>query len=1095
MRKGIFKSILLFAACFLLGACVRNLFDERDLVKMPLSDEGQLVDYVIKFGSPQGARVSVSTKGGLGTMRESNVFNLYLLIFEGNNNDSKRLYGHFFNNSNLDETSLSNYWTVDNMSSDSDTPTSGTLHIKTTAKAGCTIVAVANLNPNDLDVSSGLLSTIKTYGALKEIVATQVHSEVTANSGYFMMTGKVDNVDITSSSHDYSSVPAKALVLKRLYAKVTFNVQINPGSNITSFIPDKWQIVNVPSCCYLMERSKNDYPTSFDAADSEVEFFPTEAEAFDPAVLTNDLLADEKTKIPSHGFTFYMMENRYAPSANPSGAWTYADREKQVAGTGSNRAFAYANPFSTYVVLTGKLVMKTTTSETTNATLDATVKYKIHLGNFNLSNEGAYDNFQTLRNHNYVYTVYINGAEDIKVEADGGAENEPGATGSVVVANETVFTSDCHYSTQVISFHADYLDPEHISWYVETPFNPEGIGPNDVENDLSRVDYKWVEFRLNEKENGVYTDKRVLYKPHDYAWPEGTPTKNRTMYVDEVVDYLLIQRGKYENSEPNDFDSDTGPDGPKITFTAFVNEYYYTVHPLSGEPDPSLWKDYAVNQPMRRMHILATSKKSADGESSLIGSSFTIQQRSIQSIYAVNEAADLQSAWGMEFTDDNNETGLKSYWRTKDFEDCGNTSPTNGRLNTLKLWGILDPEWPNGPHGTDAAATLYWADYMNLHGTNETAQLWDKDDPANPDKNVYDYNYLRYSCLTRNRDNNGNDIIDPEEIRWYMASDIQLIGVFMGAYGIEGDARLYQKTPAEQTGNTSDDWRQHVVASNRYINTASDRNNSNKYPRVIWAEEGITGSSINYNDNYATQTHKFSTRCIRNLGYYVDDNTSERVDITLADPSIEPQSYVTAIRKHLEDDGTVTSPYTGQYNDNVFYEFDCSRINVASLRSRVDHELVGHDENSRMACLPSVFVAAPLSQAINVSSYNSHSFNGTSYNLTTFKGLNDYLDASFGDMEKDFDVCPDGYRLPNVREIAIMWNIVTDYQGEGLGDSSFFGNANGNSAPCRTHWSKGPDGSNKVNNAWGWGMLSTKVLMAIPTDTHLIQKPRCVRDL
>ena len=1096
MKTGIFKIILLIAACLLLGSCVREVVGE------PVSDEGQLIDYVINFGSPQGARVSVSTKGALGAMRESNVFNLYLLIFEGNATESKKLYGHFFDSSNLGDTSLSNYWTVDNMSSDNDTPTNGTLHIKTTAKAGCTLVAVANMNPNDLDVSSGLLSTIKTYGALKEIVATQIHSEVTANSGYFMMTGQVDNVDITDASHDYSSVPAKALVLKRLYAKVTFNVQINPGSNITSFIPDKWQIINVPSCCYLMERDKSVYDDDFDAASSAEEFFNTEAEGFEPAVLTNDKLADDKTYISSHSFSFYMMENRYDASAEPAGAWTYADREKQVAGTGSERAFAYANPFSTYVILSGKITMDTTTEQTDNATLDATVKYKIHLGNFNLSNGGAYDNFLTLRNHNYVYTVYINGAEDIKIEANGGAENEPGATGSVVVANETVFTSDCHYSTQVISFHADYLDPEHISWYVETPFNPEGIGPNEVENDLSRVDYKWVEFRLNEKENGVYTDKRVSYKPHDYAWPEGTPAKNRTMYVDELVDYLLIQRGKYEDDPAtSDFDTDPGADGPKLTVTAFVNEYYYTVHPLSGMPDPSLWKDYAVNQPMRRMHILATSKKSADGESSLIGSSFTIQQRSIQSIYAIHEAADLQSAWGMEFSDDSYETGLNDYWRTKSFENCGNTSLTNGRLNTLKLWGVLDPDWPDGPHGSGTAATLYWADFLNLHGTNETAQLWSKTDPDNPDKNVYDYNYLRYSCLSRNRDNNGNDIIDPEEIRWYMASDIQLIGVFMGSYGIEGDARIYQKSAADQGGNNDDDWRQHVVASNRYVfppgsselNDPTKWPNSNAYARVIWAEEGITGSHISYNN--AGKTSKFSTRCVRNLGYYVSGN--ERIDITLGDPSIEPQPYVTTIRKHLENDGvTVTSPYTGNYDDNTFYEFDCSRINVASLRARVDHELVGHDENSRMACLSSSFVTAPLSQGIDVRSHTSHSFNGNTYNLMTYRGMSEYLDASFGEMETDFHVCPHGYRLPNIREMAIIWNELSDYSREGLGDSSYLGSGT-STVPSRTYWSKGVNGSNvKVNNAWGWGMINNKILMAQPTgNTHKIEKPRCVRDL
>ena len=1090
MNKGLNIFFCLLCALLLWGACVKEVGD------VPFSGEGEPVNYVIRFGSPEGARVSVSTKGGLGAMRESNVFNLYLLIFDGDSDSSKKLYGHYFSADNLGDTSLSNYWTVDNMSNDSDTPTSGTIHITTTAHEGCTIVAVANMNPNDLDVSSGLLSTIKTLGALKDIVATQIHSEVTANSGYFMMTGQVDDVDITAGSHDYSSTPAKALVLKRLYAKVTFKVQINPGSNITSFVPDRWQVVNVPACCYLMERSKVSYPSAFDAADLDGEFFTTAEEPFDPAVLTSDLLADGKTYIPSHNFTFYMMENRYDASSNPTGAWTYADRERQVSGTGSGRAFLYANPFSTYVVMSGKLVMKTDSGVNANATLDATVKYKIHLGNFDTAHGGSYSNFSTLRNHNYSYTVYINGADDIKVEADGGAENEPGATGSVVVANETVFTSDCHYSTQVISFHADYLDPEHITWYVETPFNPNGIGPEDVEDDLSRVDYKWVEFRVNEKDgSGLYTDNRVDYKPHDYAWPQGTPMKNRTMYVDELVDYLVLQRGLYED-DPATSDFDTDPSGPKLTVTAFLNEYYYTEHPLSGAADPTLWKDYAVNQPMRRMHILATSKKSADGESTLIGSSFTIQQRSIQSIYAVHEAADLQSAWGMEFTDDNYETGLNDYWRNKDFEDCGNTSPTNGRLNSLKLWGIIDPDWPSGPHGTGAAGTLYWADFLNLHGTNETAQLWSKTDPDNPDKTVYDYNYLRYSCLSRNRDNNGNDIIDPDEIRWYMAADIQLIGVFLGSYGIEGDARLYQRGAETQSGG-DDDWRQHVVASNRYVfppgsselNDPTKWPNSNAYARVIWAEEGITGSHISYNGN--GKTKKFSTRCIRNLGYYIDENTHERADISTAAPDVEPQPYVTCVRKHIENDESVTSDFTGAWDNNVFYEFDCSRINVSSLRASVDHELVGHDENSRMACLSSRFVAASLSQAVNVSSLASYSFNGQTYNLKTFQGLNNYLDASFGEMD-DFNVCPNGYRLPNIREMAIMWNVLSDY---GLGDSSYLGTGDNDSVPSRTHWSKGPEGSNKVGTAWGWGMINNKILMAKPTTQHFVQKPRCVRDI
>lgn len=32
-----------------------------------------------------------------------------------------------------------------------------------------------------------------------------------------------------------------------------------------------------------------------------------------------------------------------------------------------------------------------------------------------------------------------------------------------------------------------------------------------------------------------------------------------------------------------------------------------------------------------------------------------------------------------------------------------------------------------------------------------------------------DYRFLRYSCMTRNRDNNGNGVIDQDEVRWYLS--------------------------------------------------------------------------------------------------------------------------------------------------------------------------------------------------------------------------------------------------------------------------------------------------------------------------------------
>ena len=1088
MKHLFHYTVFLLLALSLSGGCTKEMFNR------PGSDEDGEVAVDIHFGSPAGATIDVSTKSALGLVRESNVFNLYLMIFD---DAGKKVYGHYFDGSNLRASSESNWWEVTNMVSDSDDPTHGTLHIKTAKKAGCTIVAVANMNPNDLDVSAGLLSTIQTYSALQGVVATQVRSEIAANSGFFLMTGEVSGVNIQGDTSNANDISKKTLRLRRLYSKITFNVRVvqtnydpaDPSTKnpIRDFVPYDWKVVNVPSCAYLLERtSPND-----DAADTAEEFFSTEALGFEKESVTtaeNDFYHDGVTPVSIHSFSFYMMENRKAPA---SGISSYADRERQdktnvndhggTYYTATNGDFTYADPLSAYVVMTGKLVMGYDAGAGSNrdATLDANVRYVIHLGDF----ASALDNFDVNRNYNYVYNIFIGGANSIKAEVeanDGTAgsldELEPGASGRVVVALEEIYNSDCHYSTQVISFHAAYMDEEKISWYVETPFNPDGIGPKDEHGnliDLSRIDYKWVEFHVNDIDGSgnYYSDRRVEYHPHDWPGYSEIPAgdKRRTMYVDELVDYLVQQKTQYKiDPSLSDFDNDDATGGPKISVTAFIDEYYYTVNPLSGIYDPTLWKKI-VNGPMRRMHILASSATAADGESDMIGSSFTIQQRAIQSIYAVHDATDLTSAWGMEFTDDNYETGLSTYWKNKSFENNGNDSSTNGRLNTLKIWGLLNAD------GSSSGATLRWEDYLEMNGTNETQKL----KPA--------YDYLRYSCLSRNRDNDGDGIIDPEEIRWYMASDVQLIGVFLGSYGIEGDARLYQKSASEQLGTNDNDWRQHIVASNR----TPGQTNSNDYARVIWAEEGITGSNLHYTST--GQTSKFSTRCVRNLGYHMEGGV--RRDITLSvvdDPNVEPDLYVTMKRKHLGNNGE----FSGTYDNDTYYEFDCSRINTASLREPVDHELIGHDEFSKMACLSSAFETAPVSMSVSVEGMTSYSFNDKTYNLTRYKGLNDYLDACFGGLDTGFSVCPPGYRLPNIREMAVIWNLLEPLKTGDAGNSGFLGHGDDNQVPSRSHWSKGVDGSDtKVSSAWGWGMMDNKILMAEPNARHSIKKPRCVKDL
>ena len=86
MRKRLFELLFLLCAVLIAGSCVREEFQNPGS-----GSDGDLVDCVISFGSPQGATIDVGTKAELGIVRESNVFNIYLLIFEGNTSSSKKI--------------------------------------------------------------------------------------------------------------------------------------------------------------------------------------------------------------------------------------------------------------------------------------------------------------------------------------------------------------------------------------------------------------------------------------------------------------------------------------------------------------------------------------------------------------------------------------------------------------------------------------------------------------------------------------------------------------------------------------------------------------------------------------------------------------------------------------------------------------------------------------------------------------------------------------------------------------------------------------------------------------------------------------------
>ncbi len=1013
--------ILLTLLC--LSSCTNNDIDSAVVA------DGEPVEMILNFGAHDIDNNIVTRQTMPEISDEAKIYNLYIYIFDSEGN---KIYGRYFDVADvLDSTadvaaSAEDAWYVTVPEGDSQ-DCSGTIKIHTIARTGCKIFGISNIDSKMVSISPELLNQVQHQDELLNMVVS-LNQEFVERSGYFPMTGELSPVNTAALSG--------TLQLCRIDAKVRFWVKVG-NDDIDSFELKKWQIFNVSSDTYLMDRGvrgKYGLPTT----DSAQGYFDTPTKNVEDEdvyeVGSTTTMDDDKIR---YGFSFYLLENALKPKKTPT---QYSDRERQIKDSqGMNGEWEYANNNSTYVVLTGRLTMNTdyaiSDSEVKNGcTLSAEVRYVVHLGDF--SHTGPAD-FSTERNTAYTYTITINGVNDIRVEVDssnddteGVTENAPGATGEVTIALQEIFDCDAHYETHVMSFDQKYIKADDVTWYVRTPFSegkPTVINGTDVTTGL---DFKWVEFRLNEKWSNTYSTERMLYIPHSTKVDDnGSPyptSDGKTMYVDELVKFLREQKTAYDAGLPNEFDRNG-----HLVVTAFVNEFYYDEHPFTSNAGPLLWKRVVNQDNMRLMHILSDTKESLDKESTVVGSSYTIQQRSIQTVYNQNHA-DLQTAWGTEHFDEYEKLTYDPAG-TGTSEDRGNGDDYNGRLNTMREWGLV------GANNTNFTTGVRWDKYLNLNATNEESLL--RDGTQNDDN----YKYLRYSCMTRNRDNNGNGVIDPGEVRWYMASIKQLIGVWMGADGIDNTARLYKRTASEKDSNDETVWRQHIVSSTGYAG------NSNT-PYIVWAEEGSSIGDLKGSTDWGRMT-RWEVRCVRNLGM---DDTDEAV---LTDTATD----------YVQVKGTDAVPL-----------FDLNYLNEKSIRylGQEGVDLVYSDELSAQNRLYWQFEATSL--------------NCPSYSAITFRDMQANIDRSLGDNP----YCPDGYRLPNQREMTLMHFYCA---------SSFWTNCY--QAYTRTYYSYGMNGSNpkptevdpSVSNQQktGWSRDSRNIYMenSLRESGQRSTMSRCVRDV
>lgn len=1076
MKKRYFSTI--FAAIFLLmmTSCVREQFAPGGLT----GGDGYLY---LTFGS--APNVEISTKATLKAESENRIMNLYVFVFD---KDGHKIHSKWY--SELDRTNskeelnvIEEGWYREN-SPEADQPSTGVIKIKSPSGTGFKIYVLANIDGDMVKISSEMLShNIDTEDDINNF-QVYLNQETTSRNGYFPMSGSISGVTVSDGEGiTIGGGGSGSLILRRMDAKIkfTFKTGTRPDENgqvIQSFEPKGWRVFNIPKTAFLMEG--NEDACSVDPNTPTGDYSKYASLFFDSEWANFEEFPDQYTS----SFSFYMLENRQTPKNSSFTNYQDRSRQKKTAtglnevqaveytslsgktSTKSMRIFQNANDFSTYVLVSAKVIMKLTGSEA-GQTLGGDVLYLIHLGDWTSTihngssehwNDDEYSNvanFQTRRNTSYNYTVTINSVNNIRIEvetSDGeNIENQPGASGQITIAKEEIAICDAHYEAKTMTFSAKNFfegttaTADDLTWRVSTPFG-EGspsIG-HDGEDIPAGLDYKWVHFRLNKKDsnNEYYQDKRRRYTNRTFAESStfrsaadnmesdgsgpglGGYHNDGVMDIIDMVKYIKTQVKRYASWLENggnyadykcDFDSDK-LDKAKICVTVFVDEYYYDKDPIFGGSSPTLWKRF-VNKEERAMHILCNSNTSKDLESRATGSVITIQQKPIKSIYNTDESyTRLQNAWGLESVDEHADKVFTYNQNKDDKNGSGNNNDEfNGLANSIFEWGLA----PNGAtvsNITTIENNIRWDKYLSFEEKNDVPQLKDG------------YESLRYICMSRNRDNNGNGVIDRDEIRWYLASVRQLIGMYVGDGVLESSVRIYNRSTADRNSDDPARWRQHVISSTKY--------SSGSEPTVIWGEEGISTGNISGSHQWGNITN-FTVRCVRNLGMANDAPINKT-----------PDDYI-------------------QYSKNAdgSYTFECTHINESALRYYSSRELDYEDERATANCLYKKFETAPADQ-----SWTS--------GAVLFKTLNDEVSKYGSSVYAGY--CPDGYRLPSQTELAVM---------------RYYMHLTGN-YPSRTFWSfgvealggSGKDGGNKYGFCISDKNISLDAAATFST-------ARCVRDV
>ena len=951
-----------------LSVALFSCADEEIVGGGPRVQEGLPAQIVLKVASGDNR---IETRAAQDAANEKRVTNLYVFVFDENGDvcEGSREYHNV--------------------------PANGVV-LTARSKNNAQIAGIANFSETGVNstyqLSLDALKEVKTKAELEALMA-KLDQQTLERSSQFIMSGYA----VDGSGNDVFNIPGSesggiasfecTLKLERLDAKVEFIVKTEVPADKNwdkfDFRPKGWRVVNVPAQSLVLPRETGD-------ADGDgCTYFESPEMPFETIGRDGEYLLD------SCAFVFYMPESRKTPARKISGetgvtdaAARYALREKRDKAESKpgedvsnkpgqeyeNGAFTYAPANAAYVEMSGTLSYE----EQGGNTVNADVKFTVHLG---YANQDP-DDYDTRRNTHYIYTVTIRGVNDIEVEVTEKKESRPGYEGNVIVSEIKPHELDAHYDRVLITLNRAQVP--RLTWGVQTPYdkavykgdftdaNPPGTSSGTGESSTGSgiSDYRWIKFAINE-DYGRGNNEYVKY-PGDQNY-KGLPGGGEKSGYDGHSGYpnaRLLDVHQLLQRLRDDYDK--GLTSGTVTITAFIDEYVYVRHPWDHDYSAGnnyqlkKWREY-VGAEDRLLYIIDgdNAHYSPDGASSTMTAIQTFRQKSIRTVYNVDKSeSELPTCWGLESSMEGDLVDVGDVSRGK--------SSGNGRLNTLQC--LL---------GSNYQTVLQWTDVLDVWSTNPE------------DRYKLKINDALHAVLTRNRDLDGDNIVDPEEIRWYLAAKDQLVDFYIGESALDDASHLYPTNPDDRDGQTY--W--HYTTSTAY----DGGQGGNNVAWGLYAEECVALGATSGMER-PELGNKFTYRCVRNLGIGLDA------------PESEPVALIPRVTA-AEADGT--------------YVIDCSNLSPKARRQSIETgNQPQHNDLSPYNRPYAKFRVATRDQDFE-NAGRERTWSIPAFRWRNWRDWSEY---------QTMTITPSGYRIPNLRELLIMQTRLPDdawksYPGAGLTDN------------------------------------------------------------